>query len=79
MTGYELLVKELTALQAEVKQLRIEVSVLLEEKAEREEAERKAQERNAEMWRYYQEEEYKARHKELEREAAACWVALKEI
>lgn len=72
MTGYELLVKELTALQAEVKQLRIEVSVLLEEKAEREEAERKAQERNAEMWRYYQEEEYKARHKELESEAAAC-------
>lgn len=47
------------------------VEVLLLEREQAKEAERKAQERDAEAWKYYQEEEYRARHEKYESEDAA--------
>ena len=68
MNGYEMLVKEFDALKMDyfalvdrVSVLSDLVEVLLTEREAAKEAERKAAEKDAEMWAYYQAEEYEAR------------------
>ena len=61
MTGFELLVREFDALQEEVKELRAQLNVLWREREELKEAERRAREKDALMWAYYQAEEAKER------------------
>lgn len=55
-------------LETKVYELERQLQMLLHERAAIKEAERLAAAKDAEMWAYYQAEEYKVRHGELERE-----------
>lgn len=68
MNGYEMLVREFDALKEELKGLKADVLLLIQERDEARAAETRALEENLKMWAYYQAEEYKARQEALESE-----------
>ena len=68
MNGYEMLVREFDALKEELKGLKADVLLLIQERNDAIEAAKSAEAKNAEMWAYYQAEEYKARQEALNSE-----------
>ena len=68
MNGYEMLVNEFDALKEELKWLKADVLLLIQVRDAAIEAAKRAEVKNAEMWAYYQAEEYKARQEALNSE-----------